>query len=130
IYLPFKPKRKNKATQAEEQGLAPLADLIMKQLPGIQGIDEFANAFVKPETGVLSPEMALEGALYLMADRIAVDPHARSTVRRKMLEEGTLTARPTKNAEGAKTKYESYYGFSEPISKVPSHRMLAILRGV
>ena len=130
IYLPFKPKRKNKATQAEEQGLAPLAEFIMKQLPGIQSLEEHFDSFVKPERGVLSPEMALEGALYIMAEHFAVDPHARGTIRRKMLEEGTLTARATKNAEGTKTKYDSYYGFSEPVSKVPSHRMLAILRGV
>jgi len=130
LYLPFKPKRKNKAAQAEEQGLAPLADLIMKQLPGIQALEEYTETFIKPEKGVLSPEMALEGARYILADRLSVDPHARGTVRRKMLEEGTLTARATKNAENVKTKYEAYYGFNEPVSKVPSHRMLAILRGV
>ncbi|HUW59610.1 MAG TPA: Tex family protein [Candidatus Bathyarchaeia archaeon] len=130
IYLPFKPKRKNKATQAEEQGLTPLADFIMKQLPVIQSLEEHTDSFVKSDKGILSPEMALEGARYILAERFAVDPHARSTMRRKMLEEGTLTARATKNAEGTKTKYESYYGFSEPVSKVPSHRMLAILRGV
>ena len=130
IYLPFKPKRKNKATQAEEQGLTPLADFIMKQLPVIQSIEEHTDSFVKPDKGILSPEMALEGARYILAERFAVDPHARGTMRRKMLEEGTLTARATKNAEGTKTKYQSYYGFSEPVSKVPSHRMLAILRGV
>lgn len=130
LYLPFKPKRKNKAAQAEDQGLAPLADLIMKQLPGIQSLEEYTDAFVKPEKGVLSPEMALEGARYILADRLSVDPHARGTVRRKMLEEGTLTARATKNTDGVKTKYEAYYGFSEPVSKVPSHRMLAILRGL
>ena len=130
IYLPFKPKRKNKATQAEEQGLTPLADFIMKQLPVIQSLEEHTDSFVKPDRGILSPEMALEGASYILAERFAVDPHARGTIRRKMLEEGTLTAHATKNAEGTKTKYESYYGFSEPVSKVPSHRMLAILRGV
>ena len=130
IYLPFKSKRKNKATQSEEQGLAPLAEFIMKQLPGIQSLEEYTDSFVKPDKGILSPEMALEGARYILAERFAVDPHARGTMRRKMLEEGTLTARATKNAEGTKTKYESYYGFSEPVSKVPSHRMLAILRGV
>jgi uncharacterized protein len=59
-----------------------------------------------------------------------MDPRARAELRRRLLEEGKITARPTKNAEGKKTKYESYYEFSEPVSEIPSHRMLAILRGV
>ena len=132
IYLPFKPKRKNKATQAEEQGLTPFADFIMKQLPVIQSIEEHTDSFVKPDKGILSPEMALEGARYILAERFAVDPHARGTMRRKMLEEGTLTARATKNAEGTKTKYQSDYGFSEAVSKSSaigtwnSHLILAV----
>ena len=130
VYLPYKPKRRTKATAAEEQGLAPLADFILKQLPGLQTLDEFVMAFVKPENSISSPEEALDGVRYILAERIVVDAAARKLVRSRMHEEGTLTARATKNAEGKKTKFESYYNFSEPLSKIPSHRMLAVLRGV
>lgn len=129
LYLPFKPKRRTKASAAEEQGLAPLADFLMKQLPGLQAIEEFAAAFVKPEKSVSSREEAIEGASYILAERIASDPDTRIFLRKQMAETGVLSARATKNAEGTKTKYEAYYTFSEPLNKVPSHRMLALLRG-
>ena len=129
LYLPFKPKRRTKASAAEDQGLVPLADFLMQQLPGLQAIEEFAAAFVKPEKSVSSPEEALEGACYIIAERIAADPEARIFLRNRMEEAGVLTARATKNAEAAKTKFEAYYNFSEPLNKIPSHRMLAILRG-
>jgi len=128
--LRFKPKRRTKATFAEERGLAPLADFVMKQLPGLQTVEEFANAFAKPDKGVSSPQEAFEGALYILVERFAMDPEARGLVRERMMENGKITARPTKNAEGKKTKYEAYYEFSEPVAKIPSHRMLAVLRGV
>jgi len=128
IYLPFKNKRRTKATQAEEQGLAPLADFLMRQLP--IDIEEFINTFVKPEKSVSSPEEALGGACYILAERFALDANLRQQVRKYMQQHGKITTRPTKNAENAKTKYESYYEFSESVQRIPSHRMLAILRGV
>lgn len=130
LFLPHKPRRRTKATLAEDQGLGALADFLLKQLPGLQTVDEYANAFVKPENGVLSPEEALEGARYILAERFALDPDARQAVRRRMMADGKVTARPTKNAEGVKTKFEAYYEFSEPVARIPSHRMLAISRGV
>ena len=130
LYMPFKAKRATKATMSEQQGLGELADFVLKQLPGLESIEEYANAFVKPEKGISSPEEAFEGALYILVERFAIDPDARAEVRNRMLEEGTITARPTKNAEGKRTKYETYYDFSEPAAKIPSHRMLAITRGV
>ena len=129
LYLPFKPKRRTKASAAEDQGLAPLADFLLQQLPGLQAIEEFASAFVKPEKSVSSPEEAFEGACYIIAERIAADPEARIFLRNRMAEAGVLSARATKNAEGSKTKFEAYYNFSEPLNKIPSHRMLALLRG-
>ncbi|NIA12511.1 MAG: S1 RNA-binding domain-containing protein [Nitrospiraceae bacterium] len=130
LYIPFKSKRATKATMSEQQGLGELADFVLKQLPGLQSIEEYANAFVKPEKGISSPEEAFEGALYILVERFAADPDARAEVRNRMLQEGTITARPTKNTEGKRTKYETYYNFSEPVDKIPSHRMLAITRGV
>jgi uncharacterized protein len=129
LYLPFKPRRPNKATMAMEQGLAPLADFILKQYPGLQILEEFAEGFVKPEKSISSPQEAIEGALYILAERFAMDPDSHAALRERMLEEGMLTVRATKNAEGTKTKFEAYYSFAEPVAKVSSHRMLAILRG-
>lgn len=128
LYLPFKNKRRTKATQAEEQDLGPLADFLMRQLP--IDIEEFINTFVKPEKSVSSPEEALGGACYILAERFALDANLRQQVRNYMHQHGKITTRPTKNAENTKTKYESYYDFSESVQRIPSHRMLAILRGV
>ncbi len=66
IYLPYKTKRRTRATTAIEQGLGPLADFIMKQLPGIQTVDEFAEAFVRPDKSISSSEEALEGTRYIL----------------------------------------------------------------
>jgi len=130
LHLAYKPRRRTKATAAEEQGLGPLADFMMKQLPGLQTLDEFVAAFVKPENSISSPEEALDGVRYILAERIVMDAAARKLVRDHMFSEGILTSRATKNAEGKKTKFESYYDFSENVAKIPSHRVLAVLRGV
>jgi len=129
LFLPHKSRRPTRAAIAENQGLVPLADFILKQLPGLQTVEDFADAFVKPEAGVSSPQEAFEGALYVLVERFAMDPETRRLVRGRMFEKGKVTARPTKNAEGKKTKYSAYYEFSEPLSKIPSHRLLAVLRG-
>ena len=129
LFLPFKSRRPTRAAIAENQGLVPLADFILRQLPGLQTVEDFADAFVKPEAGVSSPQEAFEGALYILVERFAMDPQTRALVRDRMLKEGQVTARPTKNAEEKKTKYTAYYEFAEPLSKIPSHRLLAVLRG-
>ncbi len=129
LYIPFKTRRANRATMSEEQGLGPLADFIARQLP-LSDVEGYANAFVKPEKGISSTQEAFEGALYILVERYSLDSRARAELRRRLMEEGKITARPTKNAEGKKTKYESYYEFSEPVREIPSHRLLAILRGV
>jgi len=130
LYAPYKTKRRTKATAAEEHGLGPLADFLLQQLPGLQVIEEFATAFVKPERSISSVEEAIEGARYILAERFTLDAEVRRVIRERMLTAGHLTARSTKNAEGRKTKFEAYYDFAEPLNKIPSHRVLAILRGV
>jgi len=129
LYLPFKAKRHTKATVAEEQGLAPLADFILKQLPGLQSVEEFAEAFIRPERSISSPEEALEGARYILAERFALDAEVRALMREFILREGAICARATKNAEGGKTKYEAYYSFAEPLATLSAPRLLAVLRG-
>lgn len=130
LYLPYKKKRRTKATLAREQGLDPLANFIWEQVPGEQTLEEFTQTFVRPEKAVASPEEALAGARFIVAERIANDVDARALVRDRMLAEGKITSCTTKNSEGKKTKFEAYYDFSESIKRIPSHRLLAILRGV
>lgn len=129
LYRPFKKARRTKATIAREKGLEPLAEFILKQIPVSGTLDEYASAFVKPDKAVLSTEEALEGARHIIAEIVALEPETRGLVRERMLQDGAITAHPTKNAEGAKTKFEAYYSFTEPVSKIPSHRFLAIMRG-
>ncbi|HOV72582.1 MAG TPA: Tex-like N-terminal domain-containing protein [Candidatus Hydrogenedentes bacterium] len=129
IYLPYKTKRRTRATTAIEQGLGPLADFIMKQLPGIQTVDEFAEAFVRPDKSISSSEEALEGTRYILIERFSMDPDIRALILNFMLEHGTLTVRPAKNADGAKTRYESFFGLSEPLAKISPAKLLGILRG-
>ncbi len=130
LYLPFKAKRRTKATMAEEQGLAPLADFIMKQLPGLQTIEEFAEAFINSEKSISSAEEALEGVRYILTERFSMDADLRAAMRNHMMEAGALSVRGTKNAEGGKSRYEAFHNVNEPLAKVAAPRILAILRGV
>lgn len=130
FYLPFKSRRPTKATMAREKGLQPLADRLMRQDPADHDIAALAAGFISAEKGVSSAEEALEGAGYILSEQIVMDPEARGLVRAFMLREGRITSHSTKNAEGKRTKFEAYYEFTEPVAMIPSHRLLAILRGV
>lgn len=129
LYLPYKTKRRTRASTAIEQGLGPLADFIMKQLPGIQTVDEFAEAFVKPDKSISSSEEALEGTRCILIERFTMDPDIRTLILNFMLQEGTITARGTKNAEGVKTRYEGFSNLSEPLSRITPAKLLGVLRG-
>jgi protein Tex len=128
LYLPYKPKRKTKASVALERGLEPLANYIWEQT-GEQLTGEFAQQFINPEKEVPAVEAALEGALHIIAERIAETPEIRKQLRDLMLSEGKVRAKVAAGKENEKTKYEMYYNFEETVPKIPSHRMLAIRRG-
>ena len=128
LYLPFKPKRKTKASLAIERGLEPLANYIWEQ-SGEQPTGEFAQPFVNAEKEVATVEAAIEGALHILAERIAETPSIRKQLRDLMLTEGKVHAKVVSGKETEKTKYEMYYAFEETVPKIPSHRMLAIRRG-
>jgi uncharacterized protein len=128
LYLPYKPKRKTKASVAVERGLEPLANYIWEQT-GEQLTGEFAQQFVNPEKEVPTVEAALEGALHIIAERIAETPSIRKQLRDLTLAEGKVRAKVAAGKENEKTKYEMYYNFEETVPKIPSHRMLAIRRG-
>lgn len=125
IYLPYKPKRKTKAQTARENGLEPLALFLLQQGNG-SPLDE-ANAYVTEI--VKSPEDALQGARDIIAELVNEDAEVRAKMRHLFEHTATVQSKvmPDKETEGV--KYKDYFEFSEPVSKIPSHRMLAIMRG-
>ncbi len=130
LYLPYKPKRKTKASVAMERGLEPLGKFIWEQVPGEKSLEELADTFINAEKEVMTREAALEGALHIVAEWISEDAEIRREVRELMMRDGLVVSKAVKGKEEEKTKFEMYYDFKEPVPKIPSHRMLAIRRGV
>lgn len=129
IYLPFKRKRRTRATVAIEQRLGPLADYVWAQAPSEQSLESFASQFIDPSKSISSAEEALDGARAILTEKLAQDAAVRALIRDRMWKEGKVCTSATKNAVGQKTKFESYYNFSEPLQTIPSHRLLAAMRG-
>lgn len=125
IYLPFKTKRKTKAHIARENGLQPLADIILEQL----NVDLLAKAKEFLTENVSGIEEALQGARDIIAETINEDIRVRGKLRILFQREATLQSKVVAGKEDEGIKYKDYYDFSELISKVPSHRILAVLRG-
>lgn len=127
LYRPYKQKKRTRATIAKEKGLEPLA-IIIKEQNNVSG-DKFAIAgeFVNEEKGVNSSDEAINGALDIIAEEISDNADFRKEIRRITLEKGLLVSVASKPEE--KSVYEMYYDFSEPLAKIPSHRVLAINRG-
>jgi len=126
IYLPFKPKRKTRATMARAKGLEPLARMIMKQ--NQEDVNGMAGRFIG-HGEVNSVDEALQGARDIMAEWISEHIYARKRIRILNFREGMLYSRVVKGKEAEGQNYRSYYDLSERISKIPSHRYLAIARG-
>jgi uncharacterized protein len=129
LYLPYKPKRRTKATIARERGLEPLADLIAAQELTSGSPEEAAAPFVDSEKDVPDAAAALEGAGHILAERLSEDADARAAVRRLTGEKGLFVSKVAPGKEGTVSKFEMYYDFSEPLREIPSHRMLAMRRG-
>ena len=128
IYLPYKPKRRTKAQIARENGLEPLADRLVSD-PGV--VPEDVAAGYVSET-VADVAAALEGARHILTERISEDAELVGTIREKFWAEGSLRtkARTQEVAKSAAAqKFRDYFDFSEPLDKVPSHRVLAVMRG-
>ncbi len=125
IYLPYKPKRRTKATIAREKGLEGLAKIIMKQM---ERDPEFrANSFLNED--VKSTEKALAGARDIIAEWINENQKARNIVRRGFETGAIISSKIIKGKEDAAVKYSDYYDWNEPLQKCPSHRLLAMRRG-
>lgn len=129
LYLPFRPKRRTRAQQAREQGLQPLADLLLAQDAGGRSRDELAAPFVDAEKGVPDVEAAYAGARDIIAETVAETAAVRQAVREATRRTGTL--RVAKKADDAdpEGKYQLYHDFSEKLETLPPHRILAINRG-
>ena len=129
LYLPYKPKRRTKATIARERGLEPLADLIATQLHKSGTPQEVAAPFVDAAKDVPDVAAALEGAGHILAERLSEDADARALVRSLTWEQGIFTSCVEPKKAGTVSKFEMYYDYREPLKSIPSHRMLAMRRG-
>ena len=127
VYLPFRPKRRTRATIAKEKGLEPLALMIYEE----GEIDPAAEAaaFVDAEKGVESVEDALAGARDIIAEWVSEDAQAREKMRSLYWGKGMMRSKVVSGKEEEGIKYRDYYEWEEPVSKAPSHRILAIRRG-
>lgn len=125
IYRPYKKKRKTRASVAIEKGLSPFADLILAQEDF--NLEGEAEKYISEEKGVLTVEEAIVGAQDIIAERISDDAELRKVLRKKLNDLGEIACKLLEN-ENAKT-YDMYNEYSEKISKIPSHRILAVNRG-
>lgn len=127
IYRPFRPKRKTRASIARERGLAPLADALTEQREAYDpALPELAASFVNEELGVKSAAEALAGAADIIAESVSDNADFRSRLRTLTREGGVIE---TKQAKDEDSVYSMYYDFSEKVSKIAPHRVLAINRG-
>ena len=127
IYLPYKPKRRTKAQIAREAGLEPLAD----ELLAAPGADprQAAGGYVDEAKGVPDVTAALDGARAILAERFAEDADLIGVLRERMWSRGRLVSRVRDGQQEAGAKFADYFEFSEPLTRLPSHRILALLRG-
>jgi uncharacterized protein len=134
-YLPFRPKRRTRATMARDRGLEPLADIIQRQDPRVDPLTEAAR-FVTPEGQTIEDDLrvptldaALQGARDVIAERVNEDAAARDRIRRLFWARGILRSEVRRDQAASGVKYRDYFDWSEPVGRAPSHRVLAILRG-
>ena len=126
LYLPYRPKRKTRASIAKEKGLEGLADIILAQ-ETTQPLTAEAEPYVDEEKGVANVKEALQGAMDIIAEMISDEADHRTYIRQATFEEGKITS-TAKDAK-AQSVYEMYYDFEEPVNKVAGHRVLALNRG-
>ncbi|CAM4328131.1 Tex family protein [Nocardiopsis rhodophaea] len=127
IYLPYKPKRRTKAQIAREAGLEPLADLLLTDPE--QDPQASAAAYVDTEKGVADADAALDGARSILVERFAEDADLVGTLRERVWERGRLVAKVREGKETDGAKFADYFDFAQPLTELPSHRILAMFRG-
>ena len=127
LYAPYRPKRRNKAQEAREAGLAPLAEQLL-QRPDSHA-EQAAQRFVAPEKGIDSPALALEGARHILIEQLAESADLLQNLRATLWSQGVLRARAARGKADPDSKFRDYFDYAEPIARIPSHRALALLRG-
>ena len=128
IYLPYRPKRRTRATVARERGLEPLALALLEQTEAMDPLREAAT-FIDEDKGVASAEEALAGARDIIAERVSEDQQARSNMRRLYATQSNISSRVARDRADEGAKYRDYFEWTEPIANAPSHRILAMMRG-
>ena len=129
LYLPYRPKRRTKATIARDRGLEPLADYLWAQQTTDQPLLAYAATFIDDDKQVATAADALEGARHILAERIAETADVRKALRQLLNDEGVIVSHKAFDAVDAQEKFKMYYDYREPVKTIPSHRMLAIRRG-
>jgi uncharacterized protein len=129
LYLPYRPKRRTKATIARDRGLQPLADYLWAQQAGEQSVNDYAATFIDAEKEVTTVEDALEGARHIVAENISENADLRKALRQLMFGEGMIVSKKALDAVDEQEKFRMYYDYREPVKNIPSHRMLAMRRG-
>jgi len=127
IYLPFRPKRRTRASMAMERGLEPLAKILMAQ--NTKDVEQAAQKFIDSEKGVATTGDALAGARDIIAEWINENRFVRDSLRRLFQRKATIKSVLIKGKDEDAAKYRNYFDFEEPLNRAPSHRVLAILRG-
>ena len=127
LYLPFKPKRKTKASIAKEKGLLPLAKMIQSE--NVSDLDSACRRFVVPEKGVATIEDALKGARDILAEWYSETEWVRRSLRRLFEREAIFKSKLIKGKDSEAEKYQNYFDWEEKALKAPAHRVLAMLRG-
>ena len=129
LYLPYRSKRRTKATIAREKGLEPLALYLWSQEITSDSLESFAASFVNVDLGVATVDEALEGARHIVAEWISENADLRKALRQIMFDEGVVVSQKLVDAVDEQEKFRMYYEYREPVKTIPSHRMLAIRRG-
>ncbi|TWR30638.1 RNA-binding transcriptional accessory protein [Mucilaginibacter pallidiroseus] len=127
IYLPYRPKRKTRATAAREKGLQPLADALLAQNKLDVGLE--AEKYINAEKGVNTADEALAGARDIIAEHISEHAETRARMRQLFTEKGLFESKVVPGKEEAGIKYKDYFDWTEPVKTAPSHRVLAMRRG-
>lgn len=126
IYRPYRPKRRTRATVAREKGLEPLANVLVLQQPIKGTVEEYAQKFIDADKGVLTTEDALNGAMDIIAEEVSENATYRKAIRDIFLSTGILKSKSKKEEDSV---YRMYYDYNEAISRIATHRILAVNRG-
>lgn len=129
IYAPYKPKKRTRATIAKECGLEPLARIIELQEITSNTAEDIGRIYLSEEKGLADPIAAINMACDILAEELADRTEVRQQLRARIEKEGVIVSKVRKDFENQETKFKNYYDFSEPLARMPSHRVLAIRRG-